>query len=169
MAYKYVYAHVYAIVNETRTTHPDSPARAHAGVGTLSTNSSQLSSLRSLSYFFKLRAEHVHGPVSVKVAGERDVKPVAFFALNDKFREIAFARAALSRLRNHVDHQIPSARLSHFSQRARNCFFVFLCPAGVRANSDQSSDISAVYYGAHLGFVNDPLRRRCGFTGGDEA
>ena len=32
------------------------------------------------SYFFKLRAEHIHGPVGVKVTTQRDVKPVALFA-----------------------------------------------------------------------------------------
>src|SRR5438876_11808308 len=70
-----------------------------------------------LSYFFKLGAEHIHSPVGVKVTGQRDVKPVALFALNDK--SVGFAGRALSRLRDYVDHQIPSARLSHFSQRAQ--------------------------------------------------
>src|SRR5206468_1732760 len=108
----------------------------------LSTLNSQPSTPRLLSYFFKLGVEHIHSPVGVKVTAQRDVKPVALFALNDK--SVGFAGRALSRLRDYVDHQIPSARLSHFSQRARNCFFLFLCPAGIRTNSDQSSDISAV-------------------------
>ena len=90
---------------------------------------------------FKLRAEHVHSAVAVEVAGQRDVKPVAFFAFNEE--SVGLARCALSCLRNHVNHQIPSPRLSHFCQRARNCFFLFFCPTGVRTNSDQPSDIAA--------------------------
>ena len=60
-----------------------------------------------LSYFFKLGAEHIHSPVGVHVTGQRDVKPVALFALNDTFREVGFARRALSRLRDHVEKQVP--------------------------------------------------------------
>src|SRR6266699_3670943 len=97
-----------------------------------------------LRYFFKLRAERIHSPVDVEVATQRDMKPVALFAFNDEFCEVGLARRALSRLRDHVNHQIPSPRLSDFSQRARNCFFLFLRPGGIRTNSDQSSDVSAV-------------------------
>src|SRR5438034_3634026 len=45
---------------------------------------------------FKLRAEHIHGPVVVEVASQRDVKPVALFAFDDEFCKVGLARRALS-------------------------------------------------------------------------
>jgi hypothetical protein len=37
-----------------------------------------------LRNFFKLAAEHIHSAVNVEIASQRDMKPVAFFAFNDK-------------------------------------------------------------------------------------
>jgi hypothetical protein len=36
-------------------------------------------------YFLQPRAEHIHTAVVVKVASQRDVKPVALLAFDDKF------------------------------------------------------------------------------------
>jgi len=46
----------------------------------LSTLSSQLSTLRLLSHFFELRAEHIYTSAD-KIAAESDMKPVSLLAL----------------------------------------------------------------------------------------
>src|SRR5439155_14115168 len=94
---------------------------------------------RLLNYFFQLAAEHVHGATGTyadRVATECDMQPVAFLAFDNKLGQVGFSRRALTGLRDDIDEEVPSPRLSHLSQHAPDCFFLFLCPTGIRTDSD---------------------------------
>src|SRR5438094_512553 len=86
--------------------------------------------LRSFNHFLKLRPEHIDCSLRLgtatatgeirrsiranKVATERDVKPVALLAFDDKVTPSKIQRAGFvfSSLSNHVDKQVPRACLS---------------------------------------------------------
>src|ERR1700730_16664419 len=101
--------------------------RGRAKVDQLST----LSLLPLLNHFFKLSPEHTdltsragtaRGAIEVnKVATKRDVQPVAFFAFDDKFvglSDVSGIRGISPCLHDYIDHQVPSSRLTCFSQCA---------------------------------------------------
>src|SRR6266487_225734 len=73
-----------------------------------------------LGNFFELRTEHIDVS-AVQVSTKCDMKPVALLAFDDEVarREICRLGFVSSRLRNHVDHQVPGARLSDFREGAR--------------------------------------------------
>ena len=85
---------------------------------------SAINSLRLLNHFLELSPEH-----SSVVAIKRDMEPIPFLALDDELcrvAEIWCARSVFPRLRDHVDHQVPSSRLTYLCQRASDRLLCFV-------------------------------------------
>jgi hypothetical protein len=97
--------------HQQKETHADRDALLPSGgdaarMNQLSTIHNRLSTLRLLNHFLKLCAEHVNASIGIKIATERDVKPIPFLAFDNKFvglSDAGRARRILSGLRDHVD------------------------------------------------------------------
>src|SRR2546430_4413048 len=83
-----------------------------------------------LNHFFKLRAENIHsGRVRScnKIATQRDVKPIPFFALYSEISQTLRVWRIPPGLRDHIYHQVPSPRLGYLRESARNRFRRLFC------------------------------------------
>src|SRR6266496_5343201 len=83
-----------------------------------------------LNHFLKLCAKD-----SSVVAIKGDMEPIPFFALDDEFTrvgKICCPRSVISRLRDYVDHQVPSSRLSYLGQRASDRLLCFVRTCEIR-------------------------------------